>query len=209
MPINVSPIRAEISIADRVAATAEPLPELLARGITLGADEHFLIVLAGMFWLYARSQQPPLQNAANHLLAVTLASSILPHALKVDFNQKRPDRVYLRAHRRGVPVSGNAGDAFPSGHAVHMGALASAATELPKTYRNVVWTTAGILSLSRIVVLAHWMTDVVAGLAIGAALERLLRQVTGFPKSLDSDHKRRREYVLTFRRLYTHIVYCR
>jgi undecaprenyl-diphosphatase len=34
--------------------------------------------------------------------------------------------------------------------------------------------------LTRIVLLAHWTSDVVAGLAVGAATERLLRLLTGF-----------------------------
>jgi hypothetical protein len=37
------------------------------------------------------------------------------------------------------------------------------------------------LSLTRVVVLEHWASDVVAGFALGAALERLLRLWTGYP----------------------------
>jgi undecaprenyl-diphosphatase len=37
------------------------------------------------------------------------------------------------------------------------------------------------LCLTRIVVLAHWASDVVAGFALGAALERMLRLWTGYP----------------------------
>jgi membrane-associated phospholipid phosphatase len=81
-------------------------------------------------------------------------------------------------------------DAFPSGHAVHIGALASAATVLPPTQRNAVWAIGGGLVLTRIVVLAHWTSDVVAGLAVGVALERLLRLVTGFGRR---DRRRNRE----------------
>jgi membrane-associated phospholipid phosphatase len=36
------------------------------------------------------------------------------------------------------------------------------------------------LVLTRIVLLAHWTSDVIAGLAIGAAVERLLRHWTDF-----------------------------
>ncbi|MCC8954896.1 phosphatase PAP2 family protein, partial [Bradyrhizobium sp. Pear77] len=37
------------------------------------------------------------------------------------------------------------------------------------------------LSLTRIAVLAHWASDVIAGFALGAGLERLLRLWTGYP----------------------------
>ena len=73
-------------------------------------------------------------------------------------------------------------DAFPSGHAVHIGALASAATGLPPAQRNAVWAVGGAVVLTRIVLLAHWISDVVAGLAVGAAVERLLRFVIGFER---------------------------
>ena len=38
-----------------------------------------------------------------------------------------------------IPLSGKRLDAFPSGHAVHIGALASAATVLPPAQRNIAW----------------------------------------------------------------------
>jgi membrane-associated phospholipid phosphatase len=37
------------------------------------------------------------------------------------------------------------------------------------------------LSLTRVVVLAHWASDVLAGFALGSILERLLRLWTGYP----------------------------
>jgi membrane-associated phospholipid phosphatase len=51
---------------------------------------------------------------------------------------------------------------------------------LPPALRNTVWVIGGGLVLTRSVLLAHWTSDVIAGLAVGAALERLLRLVTGF-----------------------------
>jgi hypothetical protein len=43
------------------------------------------------------------------------------------------------------------------------------------------WQSIGAgLVLTRIVLLAHWTSDVIAGLAIGAAVERMLRHWTGF-----------------------------
>ena len=86
----------------------------------------------------------------------------------------------VRGHLHGVPISGKPLDAFPSGHAIHVGALASAATVLPPAKRNMAWSIGAGLVLTRIVLLAHWTSDVAAGLAIGAAVERLLRRWTGF-----------------------------
>jgi undecaprenyl-diphosphatase len=93
-------------------------------------------------------------------------------------------------HAHGVSFSGKREDAFPSGHALHMGALASAAGTLSAGPRRAIRICAVGLSLTRVVVLAHWASDVVAGFALGAVLERLLRSWTGYPleASRDDDH---------------------
>lgn len=44
---------------------------------------------------------------------------------------------------------------FPSGHAVHVGALALAASVFRKDQRNMVWSVGANLVLTRIVPLAH------------------------------------------------------
>lgn len=181
LAINVKPTEIDIRIADFVAANAEPAPEALARALTYGADEKLLLALAGAFWIYAQAKYSPARRSANHLLIVTVVTSAMPHLLKAIFNQRRPDRRTIRGHRRGIPISGRPNDAFPSGHAVHMGALASVATQLPKPQRNLVWGVAIGFSLTRIIVLAHWASDVVAGFTLGVWTERMLRRLTGYP----------------------------
>src|SRR6185369_714232 len=100
----------------------------------------------------------------------SLVTAVLPHILKSVFDQIRPDRLTVRGHWRGVPISGRSSDAFPSGHAVHMGALASAAGLLPPAPRRLVRSVAVALSLTRVALLAHWASDVAAGFALGAAV---------------------------------------
>lgn len=178
--IRVRPTQADIAIADGIAAYTDQHTERFAGAVMWGADEHVICALAFGWWLLARTQRPPVRRASDHILLTTLAASALPHALKNVFDQKRPDRLTVLGHLQGVPLSGQRLDAFPSGHAVHIGALASAATVLPPVQRNAVWTVGGVLVLTRIVLLAHWASDVVVGLAVGAAVERLLRGATGF-----------------------------
>jgi len=62
--------------------------------------------------------------------------------LKMLFNQERHDRSTVRGRWRGVPFSGNRPGAFASGHAIHVGTLASAARVLPPRQRNAVWAVA-------------------------------------------------------------------
>jgi undecaprenyl-diphosphatase len=113
--------------------------------------------------------------------------------MKLAFNQTRPDRLTVLGHVHGISFSGKRDDAFPSGHALHMGALASAASAMPPGPRRTAYAIAIGLSLTRIIVLAHWASDVVAGFALGAALERMLRLWTGYhsTKSCNRDRDRK------------------
>jgi membrane-associated phospholipid phosphatase len=178
--VRVKPTRVDVAIADGISARTDPPAEHVAEAITWGADEHVLCALAFGWWFYARWRNASVRRASDHVLLTTLAAAALPHVLKRIFDQERPDRLTALGHLHGIPLSGKRLDAFPSGHAVHIGALASAATVLPPGQRNAVWTVGGGLVLTRIVLLAHWTSDVVAGLVVGAGMERLLRFVTGF-----------------------------
>jgi undecaprenyl-diphosphatase len=180
-PINVRPTGPDVAIARAIARDTGPAPEEIARVLTWGADEKVLLVLATVGWLASRGRRESLQRAGNHALLVSVAASLLPHVLKTVFNQTRPDRMTVRGHLHGVSFSGKPEDSFPSGHAVHMGALASAAGTLPPGPRRAIHALAVGLSLTRIVVLAHWASDVIAGFTLGAALERLLRLWSGYP----------------------------
>jgi membrane-associated phospholipid phosphatase len=164
--------------------------EEIARVLTWGADEKVLLVLAAAGWLASRGRGESQRRAGNHALLITVAATLLPHGLKVLFDQTRPDRRTVIGHVHGISFSGKREDAFPSGHALHMGALASAAGALPAGPRRAIRALAVGLSLTRIVVLAHWASDVVAGFALGAVLERLLRLWTGYPLEVlkENDH---------------------
>ncbi|TYL80862.1 phosphatase PAP2 family protein [Bradyrhizobium cytisi] len=189
-PVTVRPTRADVVAARFIARNTAPAPEMVARALTWGADEKVLLVLAAAGWLASRGRGEPLRRAGNHALLVTVSASLLPHGLKLLFDQTRPDRRTVIGHLHGVPFSGKSEDAFPSGHALHMGALASAAGAMPAGPRRAIRTVAVGISPTRLVVLAHWASDVVAGFALGAALERFLRLCTGYPldASTENDH---------------------
>jgi membrane-associated phospholipid phosphatase len=189
-PITVRATRADVAIARAVAGYTAPALEGVARALTWGADEKVLLLLASVGWIVSRGRSEPLRRAGNHAILVTVAASLLPHVMKSLFNQTRPDRKTVLGHIHGVSFSGKRDDAFPSGHALHMGALASAADALPAGSRRALRALAVGLSLTRVVVLAHWASDVVAGFAFGAVLERALRLWTGYPGFIarENDH---------------------
>ena len=191
-PIRVRPTQADIEIADAISAHTGKSTERTAQLLTWGADEHILCGLAAGWWLYSRGKAGRDRRVADHILLTTIVASALPHLLKTIFDQERPDRRTIQGHLRGVPFSGKRLDAFPSGHAVHIGALASAASEFPARQRNLVWSMGAGLVLTRVVLLAHWASDVAVGLLVGALSERLLRFVTGYGRgNIHSNGSRR------------------
>jgi membrane-associated phospholipid phosphatase len=175
--ITIKPTAADKDIANAVAAHTTPGIERAARVLTWGADEKVLLAIAIGGWLYA-ARRPALRPVSNHFLAASMLTAILPHLLKSGVDQMRPDRLTVAGHWRGIPYSGRARDAFPSGHAIHMGALASAAGLLSPQPRRSLRALAVALSTTRIVLLAHWASDVVIGFATGVLIERLLRPLT-------------------------------
>jgi undecaprenyl-diphosphatase len=178
---RVKPTSTDERLADKTAARATPVPEEAAGVLTWGADWYVLLGCAAAVSIAATISRSPLRPASSHLLLIAAASAALPHGLKLLFDQVRPDRTILRGHLHGIPVSGDRLDAFPSGHAVHMGALASAASVLPPSYKLPIWGVAVGLSATRVAILAHWLSDVVAGFTIGVVLERIVRRFTGYP----------------------------
>ena len=188
--VTVKPTKPDLLIARIVARNTSHRAERVSRGLTWGADEKILLALAVAGWVATRGRSEQLQRVGNHALLVTVAASLIPHGLKSVFDQTRPDRTTVLGHLHGVSFSGKRKDAFPSGHALHMGALASAAGTLPPLPRRAIRTVAIGLSLTRIVVLAHWASDVVAGFALGVVMERLLRLWTRYPpqSSEETDH---------------------
>ena len=176
--VTVKPTRIDTAIANEIADNTNSGLEHAAQALTWGADEHVLIALATAGWLYTRMRRPQRRCIADHVLMVSLATAVLPHVLKSLFDQTRPDRLTVSGHRHGIPYSGQPRDAFPSGHAVHMGALASAAGLLPPASRRLARSLAVTLSLTRVALLAHWASDVVAGFTLGVIVERLFRPFT-------------------------------
>lgn len=171
-----------------------PIAKVIARGSSPGlerplklltriADEYFLLPAVSLYWLASRGGQPSRRRTANHLLLTVATTTVLPHLLKKVIAQERPDRLEIHGDRHGVPRSGKAFDAFPSGHAVHMGALAAALSRMVPSHRMLIWSVASFLALTRVGLLAHWLSDVLAGEALGVVTESLVHAVDRNPKA--------------------------
>jgi undecaprenyl-diphosphatase len=178
--LTIGPTKFDRGIAAVVANHANPQVEQIVETVTYAADEHLLLAASLGFWLFSQAGPRRQRRFAEYLVANVIVSTALPHLLKRLVDQKRPDRT-VHGLRRGIPVSGKPNDAFPSGHAVHIGAIASAVSRYFPELKTALWTIGGGIAATRILLLAHWTTDVIAGLALGKAVERGLwsfRQLT-------------------------------
>lgn len=179
--VDLPPSRLDIAISKRCARAATPARERSLRVMTWLADEKILMGVVGLFWLNARLRphgQEVRREADRMLLGIAIAG-VVPHVFKHFVNRKRPDRTLVHGPRHGIPRSGDPWDSFPSGHALHLGALAGPLVRLAGgPAKPLVWI--GLLGLAstRIMLLAHYASDVAAGLIIGAELGKAVRKLT-------------------------------
>ena len=175
--LRVRPTKADIALAEAVARRTTPLAERQAQAMTWLADEKLLFAASFALWLASKRGSARQRLRADHLLLTVLVSCAVPHLLKRVIDQERPDR-QIRRWGHGIPKSGRRLDAFPSGHAMHIGAIASAVSWIEPRAAPWVWAGGVAIACTRIVLLAHWASDVIVGLCAGAALERLLRPIS-------------------------------
>jgi undecaprenyl-diphosphatase len=181
LPIELPPSRPDIVTSRLIRRHARPLAERAGKVLTLAADEKPLLAGALLYWLYSRGSSSPRRLArADHMLACVAVAAMLPHVLKLFIDRQRPDRKLMHGlPRHGIPHSGNPKDSFPSGHAMHLGAIAAALTRTAAAPVSAgAWVAALILSSTRLLLLAHYVSDVLGGLALGAGIEALVARLT-------------------------------
>jgi len=106
-------------------------------------------------------------------------AAALPHIIKLAFVRERPDRTRVGKRRKGIPQSGNTWDSFASGHAVHVGALAAATTRMAPHRARLIGLSALALVGTRVLLLVHYFTDVIAGCFLGLVTDGIVARVFG------------------------------
>jgi membrane-associated phospholipid phosphatase len=171
----VKPTAFDKALANTIERRVPARLERYAGTLTLLADERLLLAATFSAWGLSRlSSSDAVRRGTSHIALSVAAAAIIPHVMKGCVSQTRPDR-HVHGPRHGIPKSGYPSDAFPSGHAMHMGAIASAFSWMSPNRAWLAWTVAGAISATRVVLLAHWASDVLVGLGLGALVERLLR----------------------------------
>lgn len=106
--------------------------------------------------LYRRKQV----TYALYVPVAVLTANLLSHVLKAVIGRQRPplaDQLLPQVN-----------PAMPSGHTVGIFALAMASSLVWRTWKILpLWILAVVVSISRLYVGVHWLTDVLAGALIG------------------------------------------
>lgn len=179
--IELPPTSFDKRVADHVARNVTPRFERAVGVVTWLADEKVVLGASLLGWACCRLVRPRQQQAiraADHVVLCTTAAGMLPHLFKWLVDRERPNRKSLVGLLHGVPRQGKPYDSFPSGHALHLAAAAAALRRLgPRRLRPYLWPAAASLSLTRVLLLAHYPSDVGAGLAMGAGLEAAMARL--------------------------------
>ena len=184
--ITLPPSHADLAVSRLCARAATPGVERVLQVVTWLADEKIVLGATVLFWAYAQvsRQKNETKRRADHLLYCVVLAGALPHVFKRLVDRERPDRVVVRARRHGIPRSGNAWDSFRSGHALHLGAIAGSIADLcPSRFRPLIWPSITTLAATRILLLAHYLSDVVAGLALGVLLDTIICRLFGYTRA--------------------------
>lgn len=192
---KLNPDRLDRIVADGIAKYGNRREERVARWLTLAGDERFLLPAAAALALLGEATQSRHRRDFEYLLALLVVTSALDHVSKHLLTETRPDRLYPRFLKFGIPKSGAAGDAFPSGHALHLGATASALSRIYPHASKCIWGMAGAMTATRVALLAHWLSDAAFGFIGGIVLDKSLSRLTryaGHKRPRANDQPRRR-----------------
>ena len=139
----------------------------------MGQPEVFATVPLGMIGLGLVADRPALRQAGERVTASVLTAGVLVTGVKFLVGRVRPSQITDPYHFRPFSRS----DAFPSGHTTMAFALAAA---LGDEIGHPWWARAGLFGAaaatgwSRLNDNMHWLSDVVAGAALGVASAQVM-----------------------------------
>lgn len=133
---------------------------------TLGIVLLVLLLLAG-WWLARQRRDPQAMAVAVWAALGTLVSVGVNQPIVNAVAEKRP---YASIPHVLLLVGRSADYGFPSDHATMAGAVAAGLCFVNRRLGVAAWVAAVLLAFSRVYVGAHYPHDVVAGLALGAAV---------------------------------------
>ncbi len=164
----------DIPVAEYIHTNTTPA----LRGVGAFLDElgksHWLllsnavIILAAWFTQHRRRV---LRSHGTLFLSIAI-SGLLANGIKVSVNRARPPLLFDQGQYGFAPLSFQLDflhNSFPSGHATTGLALAVAGSMVAPKYRWFFWTVGLSIAVGRVLYNVHYVSDVLAGAALGAA----------------------------------------
>jgi undecaprenyl-diphosphatase len=154
--------------------------DLLQLLTTIGYTRWFTAITVVSAILVASVTRRPLDGVV--VAGTVLVARVMTGVLKQLFERARPGE-NIDEHALGF--------AMPSGHATHMAALVVSIALVCARGRHRPLVTAALVSialltaLSRVVLAAHWPTDVLAGLLLGTGIALVVAAVAPPPRVRD------------------------
>jgi membrane-associated phospholipid phosphatase len=140
----------------------------LASILTQLGEGVYYIVPSLLLYLFFRKRNTQYKKISLFILATTASSGILVNILKAIFGRFRP-KMYFSEHLYGFDWLHTSSSmvSFPSGHsATAMGAWLAFSLIIPK-YRLLFLTIGVLITSTRMIVTAHYLSDIVMGSYIG------------------------------------------
>jgi undecaprenyl-diphosphatase len=129
-------------------------------------DSWFWLLGLGLVWLVSRG---PWRERAGVMGIAILVTAVVVLVIKFTVRRKRPEGDWGGVYRSSDPHS------FPSGHAARAAMLAVLVSNLgPPWFAMLLLIWAPLVSLARVAMGVHYLSDVVAGGLLGAALGWLM-----------------------------------
>jgi membrane-associated phospholipid phosphatase len=141
----------------------------LAAFLAHSGDSWFWLAGMALVWLFG---SPFWKSRAVVLIAAMLVTAVLVLAVKFSVRRQRPEGDWGSIYRRTDPHS------FPSGHAVRAVLLAVLAVGLgPAWFGLLLVFWAPLVTLARVAMGVHYLSDVIAGAIFGLAIGLVILQV--------------------------------
>ncbi len=174
----VTAVAVDLDVQRAVATWSDGTRAVFSTITKLGKSD-WLLIPAGLFLLASllpavRRHALPVRRAvrigaerAIFLFVSVAASGLVVLVFKYGFGRPRPRMVAEHGHAFVGPTFDADFASFPSGHATTMGALAMVFLLLAPRYGGAIAAASLVVAFSRVVVNAHFLSDVVAGYALG------------------------------------------
>ncbi len=171
-----------------IGASEPPAPvKQLGELLTGFGDSAWLILTSILLFFQGRAGYKLLKTAraraqalyvswiGAYLFTTVVFSGLLANLLKRAIGRARPDHFHDYGMFSFTPFSGHSAfESFPSGHSTTVGAFFAAFALLFPRYRVAFIACAIWLGMTRVMVGAHYPSDVIAGLAFGAWFSLLM-----------------------------------